>query len=192
MRANRQAARRGRREERDLRAVFRPVDLVYFASLPQQRGGRRPREQGWPPRLGLCGDSLFCELTLTAGRQEAAKTSAGQEEGPPGGGAAGERDVSRGRRPRLGLFGLSRFFAETLAAGRQEAAKTSAGQEEGPQVGEAAEKGDVSRHCLGRLGFWGLSRFPTQTLAGGCPAAAGVTVSAARAGQAAAARALRR
>ena len=58
--------------------------------------------------------------------------------------------------------------------------------------GEAAEKRGVSRHCFGRLGFCGLSRFLTQTLAGGCPAAAGVSVSAARAGQAAAARALRR
>ena len=85
-----------------------------------------------------------------------------------------------------------RFFAETLAAGRQEAAKTSARQEEGPPGGGAAEKRDVSRHCFGRLGFCGLGRFLTQTLAGGCRAAAGVSVSAARAGQAAAARALRR
>ena len=33
-----------------------------------------------------CGLSQFCELILTSGRQGAAKTSAGQEEGPPVGG----------------------------------------------------------------------------------------------------------
>ena len=57
--------------------VYKRHSIMHVCLTPRSR----PRERGRRPRLGLCGDSLFCELTLTAGRQEAAKTSAGQEEG---------------------------------------------------------------------------------------------------------------
>ena len=61
------------------------------------RGGRvpRPRERGSQPQLGLFGLGGFFAQTLAAGRQEAAKTSAGQEEGPQVGEAA-EKGAVRG------------------------------------------------------------------------------------------------
>ena len=135
-----------------------------------------------PPRLGFgqgpAGGGLLPALLRGSLETEAAGVTVSAARG--------------GRPPRLGLSGDGVLCELTLTAGRHEAAKTWAGGLGGGRRGEAAEKRGVSRHCFGRLGFCGLSRFLTQTLAGGCPAAAGVTVSAARAGQAAAARALRR
>ena len=65
--------------------------------------------------FGFCGLSLFSELTLTAGRQKAAKTSADQAEGPPvGGGEEGpqRREMSRGTAsPRLGFADLVYFLS---------------------------------------------------------------------------------
>ena len=57
-----------------LRAILRPVDLVYFAS--KQTGGEERPQRGErsPGDASAGGLSLFCELTLRAGRQETAKT----------------------------------------------------------------------------------------------------------------------
>ena len=56
-----------------LRAMLRPVDLVYFAS--KQTGGEEGPQRGErsPGGVSAGGLSLFCELTPTAGRQEAAR-----------------------------------------------------------------------------------------------------------------------
>ena len=61
------------------------------------------------PPLGLFGLSRFFAETLAAGRQEAAKASAGQEEGPQVGEAAEKGDVSRHCFGRLGFADLVVF-----------------------------------------------------------------------------------